>query len=162
MWVSIAVRCSGLWRPACLCWRREESIGFVVVLDALRSQYYTEWRKRKTERDTGIFASRIGSKGSYIQEEFPLSFLYLHFFGKTSFEDAFVIPAEKKQSENSPVQPPTTSRTSSRRKRVAAQWIPPLLFLVLRADKCIWFHILKRLGVFCIHMRAPKSPFGSL
>lgn len=64
---------------------REESMVFMAVLDALRSQYCTircEKNMKNCERYRHIFAPRIYSKGSYIQEESPLSFLSLHFWEK--------------------------------------------------------------------------------
>lgn len=58
--------------------------------------------------------------------------------------------------------PCSTAGTSSRQKCVAPQWVPPILFHFLRADKYIWVKFLKRGEAFCVCMRAPKSPLGSL
>ena len=67
-------RCEVCWAPegsVSVLDMKEESMGFVVVLDALRSQHCAircVKNRKNCERYRHIFAPRIDSKGSYIQE----------------------------------------------------------------------------------------------
>ena len=90
--------CQGLEGGVSVLEVRVEAAGFVVVLDALRSQYCTIRCVKNTkncERYRHIFAPRIDSKGTHIQGESPLSSPPLHFWEKAPQEDAFAILAEE-------------------------------------------------------------------
>lgn len=106
-WDSGGERCAGLWRATRLE-AREESLGFLVVLGALRSQYCAirhVKNMKNCERYRHIFAPGRIQRGLISKKNPPLSFLPLH-FGKKPWEDAFAIPAEEKPPENSPMQYP--------------------------------------------------------
>lgn len=123
-----------------------------MMLHAQRSQY-CPIRYMKTmksyKRYKHIFASRIDSKGSYTQEESPLSFLPLDFWERPP-ERCICSPSWRTAMWEQPCEAPWPRVGHLRKECVAAQWTPPILFLFLGADKSTCFKVLRRWELLCV------------
>lgn len=165
-WVSGGMRYDVDSEGQHVCWRWGKSLWFFCWCLMLREANIvlsiTYMKNMKNcQRYRCIFAPRIDSKGSYIQEESPLFYSFA-FWAKRPGRVHLLLLLRKSHLRTALCSTLTMGGTSSRGRCVAARWTLSALFLLLVADKCIWFKTLKRRAVFCVCMHVPKSPLGSL